>query len=144
MRVNPSVEPSGGQGEMGTSLGKALLVARTAEEHRGHEIVILDMRELTSLFDYFVIVSGTSRRQLHAISEHIDGALSQVGARRLGVEGFGESRWILLDYGEVIVHLFEPETRAYYALEDLWAHAPRVTFESRQPLGQSTGTHEAT
>jgi len=84
------------------------------------------MRELTTFFDFFVIVSGTSRRQLHAMSEHIDEALTQYGARRLGIEGFGESRWILLDYGDVVIHLFDPETRAFYALEDLWAHARRV------------------
>jgi len=109
-----------------SSLEKAFLVARTAQEHRGQDIVILDMRDLMTLFDFFVIASGTSRRQLHAMSEHIDEALSRYGARRLGIEGFGESRWILLDYGDVVVHLFDPETRAFYALEDLWAHAPRV------------------
>lgn len=114
--------------ETTTSLERALLAARTAEEHRGQDIVILDMRELTTFFDFFVIVSGTSRRQLHAMSEHIDEALTQQGARRLGIEGFGESRWILLDYGDVVVHLFDPETRRYYALEDLWSHARQVPF----------------
>ena len=112
--------------EESPSLEKALLAARTAEEHRGQEIVILDMRELKTFFDCFVVASGTSRRQLHAMSERIDEALTQYGARRLGIEGFGESRWILLDYGDVVIHLFDPETRAFYALEDLWAHARRV------------------
>lgn len=114
--------------EVSASLERALLAARTAEEHRGQDIVILDMRELTTFFDFFVIVSGTSRRQLHAISEHIDEALTQHGAQRIGIEGFGESRWILLDYGDVVVHLFDPETRRYYALEDLWSHARQVPF----------------
>lgn len=114
--------------EVSPSLERALLAARTAEEHRGQDIVILDMRELTTFFDFFVIVSGTSRRQLHAISEHIDEALTQHGAQRLGIEGFGESRWILLDYGDVVVHLFDPETRRFYALEELWSHARQVPF----------------
>jgi ribosome-associated protein len=110
---------------------RALLAAKTAEENRGTDIVILDMRELTSVFDYFVVVSGTSRRQLHAMSEEIDHVLEdKMGDRRLGIEGYEESRWILLDYGDIVVHLFEPETREYYAIEDLWAQAKRVPFEA--------------
>jgi ribosome-associated protein len=111
---------------------RALLAAQTADENRGTDIVVLDMREVTSIFDYFVLASGTSRRQLHAMSEEIDHALEdRMGDRRLGIEGYQESRWILLDYGDVVVHLFEPEMRAYYALEDLWGHAKRVPYESR-------------
>ena len=108
-------------------LQRALLAARVAEENRGRDIVILDMRPLTAVFDYFVLASGTSRRQLHAMSEEIDHALEdRMGDHRLGIEGYQESRWILLDYGNVVIHLFEPETRTYYALEDLWAQAKRV------------------
>jgi ribosome-associated protein len=116
-------------GQFESALQRALLAAETAEENRGTNIVILDMRELTSLFDYFVLASGVSRRQLHAMSEEIDHALEdRMGDRRLGIEGYEESRWILLDYGDIVVHLFEPETRAYYALEDLWGRAKRVPF----------------
>ena len=90
------------------------------------------MRELTSIFDYFVLATGTSRRQLHAMSEEIDHALEdRMGDRRLGIEGYEESRWILLDYGDVVIHLFEPETRAYYALEELWGRAKNVPRPSR-------------
>jgi ribosome-associated protein len=113
-----------------TALQRALLAAQTAEDNRGTNIVILDMRELTSVFDYFVLASGTSRRQLHAMSEEIDHALEdQLGDHRLGIEGYEESRWILLDYGDVVVHLFEPETREYYAIEDLWGRATRVPLK---------------
>ena len=113
-----------------TGLERAMLAAQTAEDNRGTNIVILDMRELTSVFDYFVVVSGTSRRQLHAMSEEIDHALEdRMGDRRLGIEGYEESRWILLDYGDLVIHLFEPEMREYYALEDLWGHAKRVPFK---------------
>lgn len=109
------------------ALRRALLAAEIAEENRGTEIVILDTRPLTSMFDYFVIATGASRRQLHAMSEEIDHALEdRLGDRRLGIEGYQESRWILLDYGDVVVHLFEPETRGYYALEELWGQAQRV------------------
>jgi ribosome-associated protein len=110
-------------------LQRAYLAAATAEDNRGTDIVVLDMRELTALFDFFVIASGTSRRQLHAMSEEIDRVMAERGDRRLGIEGYGESRWILLDYGDVVVHLFEPETRDYYALEQLWGHAKRISYK---------------
>ncbi len=118
------------------ALNRALVAARVAEENRGRDIVVLDMRQLTPIFDYFVLASGTSRRQLHAMSEEIDHALEEgLGDRRLGIEGYDESRWILLDYGDVVIHLFEPETRAYYALEQLWGQAQQVPFEPRRPEG---------
>lgn len=113
------------------SLELALAAARTAEENRGRDIVILDVRKLTSIFDYFVIASGTSRRQLHAMSEEIDHRLEDdLHDERLGIEGYAESRWILLDYGSVVVHLFDDETREYFALEELWADAPRVAWQA--------------
>lgn len=109
------------------SLELALAAARTAEENRGENIVLLDLRGVTPEFDYFVIATGNSRRQLHAISEDIDHRLEDdLGDKRMGIEGYSDSRWILLDYGSVVVHLFDAETRDYYALEDLWNEAKRV------------------
>jgi ribosome-associated protein len=109
------------------SLQLALAAARSADDNRGQDIVVLDMRGMTTEFDYFVLVTGNSRRQLHAISEEIDRLLEgELSDQRLGIEGYNESRWILLDYGSVVIHLFDADTRAYYALEDLWAHAQRV------------------
>jgi ribosome-associated protein len=114
------------------SLRRAIVAARTAEENRGQNVVILDMRELTPIFDFFVLASGTSRRQLHAMSEEIDDALEKgLGDHRMGIEGYEESRWILLDYGDVVIHLFEPEAREYYALEDLWGQAKRIPLEAK-------------
>jgi ribosome-associated protein len=114
------------------SLERALVAAQVAADNRGRDVAVLDMRELTAMFDYFVLATGTSRRQLHAISEQIDHTLEQgMGDRRLGIEGYRESRWILLDYGDVVVHLFDAETREYYGIEDLWAQAKRVPFEPR-------------
>jgi ribosome-associated protein len=105
----------------------ALAAARTAQDNRGEDIVILDMREITPVFDYFVIVTGNSRRQLHAISEEIERVLKdELHDKRMGIEGYDESRWILLDYGNVVVHLFDQETREFYALEDFWSQAERV------------------
>ena len=111
------------------SLQLALAAARTAEENRGEDVVVLDMRAMTPIFDYFVIVTGASRRQLHAISEEIDRQLEkEMGDHRMGIEGYSESRWILLDYGNVVIHLFDRETREFYALEELWGEAVRVVL----------------
>lgn len=111
----------------------ALAAARTAQENRGRDIVILDLREITPVFDYFVVATGSSRRQLHAISEEIDHVLEQqLGDHRLGIEGYQDSHWILLDYGDVVVHLFDEATRRYYDLEGLWAGAKRVEWETAE------------
>ena len=113
------------------SLTLALAAAHTAAENRGQEILVLDLRELTCIFDYFVIASGTSRRQLHAMSEEIDHKLEdELGDERMGIEGYQGSSWILLDYGTVVIHLFDAETRDYYAIEKLWGEAPQVDWES--------------
>jgi ribosome-associated protein len=104
-----------------------MAAARTAEDNRGADIVVLDMRSITPVFDYFVIATGNSRRQLHAISEEIERVLQdELRDKRMGIEGYDESRWILLDYGNVVIHLFEQETREFYALEDFWGQAERV------------------
>ncbi|MEX2188547.1 MAG: ribosome silencing factor [Pirellulales bacterium] len=109
------------------SLDLALAAAQTAADNRGRDIAVLDLRGITPVFDYFVIATGASRRQLHAISEEIDRVLEQeMGDRRLGIEGYAGSQWILLDYGDVVIHLFDEKTRAYYDLENLWSPAPHV------------------
>ena len=105
----------------------AIAAARVAAENKGRDIVVLDMREQTPIFDYFVIATGTSRRQLHAISDEIDHVLEkELGDRRLGIEGYQESHWVILDYGDVVIHLFDDDTRRYYDLEGLWGNAPRL------------------
>jgi len=124
--LNPStaLKPSS---ETPRSLQLALAAAKTAAENRATDVAVLDLREMTPLFDYFVLATGTSRRQLHAISEDIDRVLQEeLGDHRDGIEGYRESRWILLDYGNVVVHLFDQETRDYYSLEQLWSGARHV------------------
>lgn len=122
-----------------SSLELALAAAETAEDNRGRDLVILDMREISPMCDYFVIATGTSRRQLHAMSEAIDDRLGlEMGDERLGIEGYRESRWILLDYGNVMIHLFDAETRGYYALENLWGEAPQVSRPARPKLAKGS------
>lgn len=111
-------------------LTRAVAAAQVAEAHRGRNVVILDLRELTSAFDLFVLVTASSKRQLHAIAEKIDETMKKTyGDRRMGREGYDESRWILLDYGDLVVHMFDDETREYYDLEGLWAGSKPIPFE---------------
>ena len=112
------------------SLELAAAAAREAEDNRGQNVVVLDMREQTTIFDYFVIATGTSNRQLRAMSDAIDDVLQkQFGHNRLSVEGYEDSHWILLDFGSVVVHLFDEKSREYYRLEDLWAGARPVAWK---------------
>jgi ribosome-associated protein len=105
----------------------ALTAARTAAEIGGTNIVVLDMTRHTAIFDYFVIATGSSRRQLHALSEEIDEKIERdLKDKRQHRDGYEESRWIVLDYGTVIIHLFDEDTRAFYSLEELWADAVKI------------------
>jgi ribosome-associated protein len=112
-----------------SSLERACLCARVASENKARDIVVLDMRGLTDLYDYFVLATGASRRQIHTIAEEVDAALRAAGDRRLAIEGYQASKWVVQDYGDMLVHVFDPDTRSYYALEELWADAPRVDWE---------------
>jgi ribosome-associated protein len=105
----------------------ALAAARAVADNRGQDIVVLDLREQTAIFDYFVIATGSSQRQLRAMCDAVSDVLEkQLGDRRLGIEGYQQSRWIVCDYGSVVVHLFSSEAREFYELADLWAGATRV------------------
>ena len=109
------------------SLQLALAAIQTAEDNGGRDLLVLDMREHTTLFDYFVIATGSSRRQLHAMSEEIDHKLEDdLQDKRMSIEGYDASRWIVLDYGTVVIHLFDDQMREYYSLESLWADARPV------------------
>jgi ribosome-associated protein len=113
-----------------SAIDRACLCARVASENKARNIVVLDMRGITPLYDFFVLVTGTSRRQIHTVTEEIDAALRERGDLRLSVEGYEASTWVVQDYGDVMVHVFTPQTREYYALEDLWADAPHVDWEN--------------
>jgi ribosome-associated protein len=110
-------------------LERACLCARVAAEHKGRDILVLDMRGITPIYDFLVIATASSRRQAHTIAEEVDAALRAEGDHRLGIEGYAASKWIVQDYGDIVVHVFDPDSRQYYALEDLWADARRVDWE---------------
>lgn len=97
-----------------------------ASDKQATDIVMLDIRNLTTFADYFVICSAGSERQLGAITNALRDTLSEEHVKPLHSEGIGESGWVLMDYGDVIVHVFTPAERAYYGLEKLWSAAPAV------------------
>ncbi len=97
-----------------------------ASDKLAEDLVLLDIRALTTIADYFVICSGGSDRQVRAIAGNIQDTLALEGAKALHEEGESDARWLLLDYGSVIVHIFTPEERDYYRLDRLWADAPAV------------------
>ena len=108
--------------------------ARVADENRARDIVVLDVRGQTPIFDYFIIATGSSRRQLHAISDEIDRLLAaEYGQKRLGIEGYVGSRWILLDYGDIVVHLFDPEAQLLCAGRSV-VRGQTGAFEPAAPL----------
>ena len=108
------------------SLDVARRVVELAEDKKAADIVLLDLAELTTLADYFVICSGGSERQLDAIADGIVSGLRAEGVRPIGREGVAASHWVLLDFGGVIVHIFTPPERDFYQLEKHWAEAKTV------------------
>jgi ribosome-associated protein len=125
------------------ALEHARFCARIADDNRGRDIVLLDLRKATPLVDFFVVVTAASRRQANAIAIEIDAEMKKIGERKLGFEGSEEGRWILIDYGDFVVHVFSPEARTYYALEDLWGDAQRIDWEDpskprRRPVGDAS------
>lgn len=112
-----------------TALQRACLAAKTAADNKGQDVVVLDLRPLTPLFDFFVLSTGPSRRVVHTIVEETDATLRSVGDTRAGVEGYDASKWVVQDYGDVVVHVFDPDTREYYKLEELWADAKKLDWE---------------
>ena len=113
---------------------KALLCARVATDHKAKDPLVFNVAEIVSFADYFVICSGRSTRHVQAIAEHIETALRQHRIRPLGVEGLTESQWVLLDFDDVIVHVFYQPMRAFYDLEGLWWEAHQVELSERRKV----------
>jgi ribosome-associated protein len=125
---------------MVNALETTLLCAEGAESKKAFDILILDIREFTSIADYFVICSGSNSTQVRAIADSIGHTLAKDGIHYSHVEGATEASWVLLDYGDVVVHVFEEQTRTYYSLEKLWGEAPRipVAIRPRELLGAAS------
>jgi len=104
------------------------LVVDAIDELKGQDVVVLDVRKLTDVADWFVIASGRSGRQVKALAENVVEKAKAAGARPLGVEGLDKGEWVLVDLCDVVVHVMQPDTREYYQLEKLWTGMP-VTAE---------------
>ena len=107
---------------------RILLALHAAGEKKAIEIVVLDLREIASFTDYFVITSGANERQVQAISDGVSDTLKKAGSAAARVEGYKTAEWILLDYGDFVVHVFEQKARSFYDLERLWREATRVAL----------------
>ena len=117
-----------------SALQRACLAAKTAVENKALDVLVLDLRKITPIFDFFVIATGTSRRLVHTVVEEVDAAMRAAGDTRSGVEGYDSSKWVIEDYGDVLVHVFDPDTRDYYKLDELWADAVKIDWESELDL----------
>jgi ribosome-associated protein len=104
-------------------------IAKVASDHKAHDIVVLDMHRLTSIADYFIVCSGASDRQVTAIADAVRDDQKKRGRLPLSEEGLRSGHWVLLDYGDVVLHVFYQPTREHYRLERLWFDAPRLPLK---------------
>ena len=102
-----------------------------AEDRKAVDLKVLHLEKVSDFTDYFMICSGTSERQVQAIADAVEERLREEGVRPLHVEGFNRAQWVLLDYGDFVVHVFQEEPRRFYSLERLWGDAPDVTADFR-------------
>lgn len=110
-----------------TSLELAQLAMSAAGDKKAEDIVALDVSQLLVVTEYFVIATGRTNIQVRAIADEVEEQLRAIGGEKpIGREGAGEDKWVLLDYGDLVVHVFQPEEREFYRLEKLWADAPRL------------------
>ncbi len=104
------------------------LAVEACLSRKAEDLCVLDLRELSSFTDFFLIGHGNSSRQNAAVAEAVEAALKPAGFRPLSVEGRGSAEWVLLDFGSLVVHVFSRAARDYYGLETLWGDAPRIDF----------------
>jgi len=107
----------------------ALLAAEVCDEKKAKDIVVLDVRKITSISDYFVVCSTSNERQARAIADDLRVRLKDLGKREMGVEGMEDARWVLQDFGDIVLHVFHESQREFYDIEGLWADAKQVRWK---------------
>ena len=122
---------------------KALLCAREASRYKALDLVLLDVTGLTSFTDFFLICSGKSSRQVQGLADNLEASLAALGIKPLGVEGRNEGHWVLMDYADVVIHIFYEPVRTFYDLESLWSDATRVISREDAVLGGQDRDEEA-
>ncbi len=108
----------------------ALDCARIADENKAEDVVVLDLHDRSAICDYFIICTGTSDRQMRTIADRIDEHADKLSQSRYNLSGYDQSNWILVDYIDVVIHIFNEESRRYYDLELLWGDAPRLEWQA--------------
>jgi len=121
------------------AIAAARAAARAISDKKGEDVVLLDLSSLLVVTDVFLIASGTSTRHVKTLVEDAEAALRELGRNPIRREGLEYGEWVLLDYGDVVLHVFNRETREYYDLERLWSDAPRILFESTGAATESQG-----
>jgi ribosome-associated protein len=119
------------------ALRNAIAAARLCDQYRGQDTQVLDLTGITPLFDYFVISTATNRRQMHALADEVNRQMKEAGSPRLGREGYEGSSWVVEDYGDVVLHVFTPEARELYDLENLWGDAPHIDWKAESGNGDA-------
>jgi ribosome-associated protein len=114
------------------TIDKARLCLEIIQERKAIDPVLMEVGRLTSFTDYFLVASGASSRQVQAISQHTARRLREEGFRPFGIEGEQEGHWVLMDYGDVVIHIFYQPVREFYDLEGLWTEAPRVESHEKK------------
>jgi len=112
-----------------SSKAKSLVAVHAALEKKAENLVLLVMKGIVFYADYFLICHGRSDRQVQAIAQSVQEAMKKRGYQPLGVEGMNHGRWVLIDYGDMVVHVFQESIREFYDLEELWIDAPRIDIE---------------
>ena len=128
-----------GNSKATNSRKKSLYCVRAALEKKAFDLVLLDVQNISSFTEYFLICSGRSDRQVQAIARSIEEDLKKMGIYSLGMEGFEEGKWILMDYDDVVVHVFFDPVRRFYDLEGLWLDAPRVDRVEQMAMRSNLG-----
>ena len=121
-----------------------MIAARAASDRKAEEIIALDVSEQLVLTDVFLIASGTSERQVSAIVDAVEEELHKVGVKPIRREGKAEARWVLLDFGDIVVHVQHAEDRVYYALERLWKDCPVIELPEDARGGEGTSSTDVT
>lgn len=121
----PPLDPS--------SLALATAAARAAAARKAEDVVAYDLHVVSSFCDAFVVCHGTNRRQVSAIAQGVIDELRTLGARPVGVEGMDAGRWVLLDFGDIVVHVFDEAMRGFYDLDGLWGDAPKLAIDLTPP-----------
>ncbi len=119
--------------QLDRTLRQACLAARVLEDTRGQDTLVLDLTAVTAIVDFFIVSTASSPRQMKAMAEEVHKTLKHEGSKRIGFEGEDSSQWMLQDYGDLVIHLFNADARKLYDLEHLWAEAPRVDWKAIAP-----------